>query len=60
MNDTLTMPDFSRKVYLFGKNKKGETEMYQIIGEPTKEQWDKWCNEVNAFTWSHKAWFWNK
>ena len=60
MNDTLTMPDFSRKVYLFGKNKKGETEMYQIIGEPTKEQWDGICQKVNAFTWAYSAWNWNK
>lgn len=60
MNDTLQMPDFSRKVYLFGKNKKGETEMYQIIGEPTKEQWDEICQKVNAFTWAYSAWNWNK
>lgn len=58
MNDTLTIPEFSRKVYLFGKNKKGETEMYLVEGTPTKEQWDKMCDTVNAFTWSYTAWFW--
>lgn len=60
MKDTLTMPDFSRKVYLFGKDKKGFTEMYEVEGAPTKEQWDKLCEKVKAFTWSYKAWFWNE
>lgn len=64
MNDTLQMPDFSRKVYLFGKNKRGQTEMYEVDGRqepPTKEEWDKLCDKTNAFTWSYRAWcWWNK
>ena len=60
MNDTLTMPDFSRKVYLYGKNKKGETEMYVVEGTPNKQEWDWMCETVKAFTWSYKAWCWNK
>ena len=60
MKDTLTMPDFSKTVYIFGKNKKGFTEMYEVEGQPTKEQWNNMCEKINAFTWSHNAWFWNE
>lgn len=60
MNDTLNMPDFTRKVYLYGKNKKGKTVMYEVKGTPTKQEWNKLCDKVRAFTWSYKAWSWNE
>lgn len=61
MNDTSKLPDFSRKVYLFKKDRKGFTEMYEYTGKPLSiQEWKSMIDKHKFFTWSYKAWFYNE
>lgn len=56
----IEMPDFSRTFYLFKKDKKGFTEMFEFNSEGknyTREEWLAFCDKHHFLSWSYYPYF---
>ena len=58
MIDTAVMPDFSRKIYLVKKDRKGHNDWYELdLSDKTILEDDKWfknfCDKNKFFAWSY-------
>lgn len=58
MNDTAIIPDFSRRIYLIRKDRKGYNDWYELSPNVSKSLFtDKWfknlCDKNKFFVWSY-------